>query len=112
MRWYMSEWERNELERERAILEDILNDENSSEEEKQDAALRRACVAGALLSPLFPPGIIRITLMIGFFAVGFLSFLTSYKWLFLSFFLSFSFSPRIVGEMARVVGAFNRGWKE
>lgn len=89
-------------------FQNILNDENSSTEDKQTAELQIAKFAGVLASPLFPTGIIRNVLMIVFFALGILAFLTPYEWLLWSFFIALAFSPRIVGELSfrygRMVG--------
>ena len=81
-----------------------MNDTNSNAEEKETAEVQLASISGALLSPIFPAGITRKVLMIGFFALGFLAFLTPYEWLFWFFFIALLFSPRIVGELAHLMG--------
>ena len=100
MRFYMSKKERDEIKGLIYSFEVILNDINSSTEEKQAAEYQIVSLSGILLSPLFPTGIFRNILMISFFALGFLAFLTPYEWLFWSFFIALAFSPRIVGELA------------
>ena len=96
----MSKKERDEIMGLIVNFESILNVENSSVEEKQEAKHQINKLSEVLLSPLFPEGIIRNVLMIGFFALGFLAFLTPHEWLFWSFFIALVFSPRIVGELA------------
>ena len=85
-------------------FQNILDDENSSVAEKQMARDQIAKLSGVLLSPLFPSGIVRIVLMIGLVALGFLAFLTPYEWLFWSFFVALAFSPRIMGEVVHRMG--------
>lgn len=104
MRFYISKKERDEIKGLIENFEGILNDEISSAEEKQVAEDQIIKLSGILLSPLFPAGILRIVLMLSFFALGFLAFLTPYEWLFWSFFIALAFSPRIVGEMAFLRG--------
>ena len=100
----MSKKERDEIKGLIVSFELILNDENSTDEEKQVAEHHTVNLTGVLASPLFPTGIIRNVLMIGFFALGFFAFLTPYEWLFWSFFIALAFSPRIVGELAYKYG--------
>ena len=108
----MSKKERDELHKLMDGLDIILNNENSSEAVKEMAEYHKAAISGYLLSPLFPIGIIRNILMTGFFAIGFLAFLTPYEWLFWSFFIALAFSPRIVGKIihvsGRIIGAVSR----
>ena len=100
----MSQKERDEIKGMIASFELILNDENSSNEDKQVAERQIVNLSRILASPLFPTGIIRNVLIVNFFALGFLAFLTPYEWLFWSFFIALAFSPRIVGELAHRYG--------
>ena len=108
----MSKKERDELLKLVDNFDYILNDDDSSAEEKEEAKYHKIRISGLLLSPLFPIGIIRNILMMGFFVIGFLAFLTPYEWLFWSFFIALAFSPRIVGEithgLGKIIGAISR----
>ena len=100
----MSKKERDELHKLMDYFDIILNNENSSVEAKEMAEYRKAEISGLLLSPLLPIGIVRNILMMGFFAIGVLAFLTPYEWLFWSFFVALAFSPRIMGEIFHGLG--------
>ena len=104
MKFYLPKRERDDLIELMNSFQKILNDENSSAEEKQIAQLQISKIAGTLGSPLFPVGIIRNVLMVGFIALGFLSFYTPYKWLIWSFLIAVTFSPRIVAEVVHGLG--------
>ena len=106
MRLYMSEKERDELFGLLGLNQKLLNCEDASAEDKQRAEDQIVIISGMLLSPLFPTGLARNVLMIGFFVLGVLAFITPYEWLFWSFFIGLAFSPRITGELARRFGAW------
>ena len=104
----MTTRERDEIRSLQSTFLSILDDEHASAEDKKTASEQLFILSGALLSPLFPSGIIRNVLMIGFVALSVLAFLTPYKWLFLSFLIALSFSPRVVGELSVLSGRMRR----
>ena len=106
MRLYIPKQERDKLLAFLNLQQAILKDESLSSDLRQEAEDQMAIISGMLLSPLFPAGFLRNALMIGFCALGVLAFLTPYEWLFWSFFIGLTFSPRIVGEMAVRLGAW------
>ena len=108
MRFYMSTKERDSLLELMKTFQNVVDDEGSTFKEKQIASEQITNLSGLLMSPLFPPGIVRNVLMIGFVALGFIAFLTPYEWLFWSFFIAPAFSPRIVGEVAHGSGRLAR----
>ena len=82
-----------------SFWEGVVSDETTGAEKKREAELQMAAIAGALLSPILPTGLIRNALMFGFFVIGALAFLTPYQWLFWSFFIALALSPRICGTV-------------
>ena len=108
MRFYMTKKEQDELRSLQSTFLSVLSDERASAEEKRTASEHVFALAGALMSPLLPTGVIRNALMFGFVAVGILAFLTPYKWLFLSFFVALAISPRVVGELSVLSGRKQR----
>lgn len=68
--------------------------------EVPELELLEAAVAGRLLSPWLPYGVWRKVAMLGFFALGWMAFVTPYEWLFWSFLVCLAFSPRVVGMTA------------
>ena len=107
MRLYMSRQEKETLDACFALHNKFLNEEGISAEDKRRSEEQIALITGTLLSPLLPIGLVRKVLMFGFFALGVLAFLTPYEWLFWSFFIGLTFSPRIVGELAIRLGRRN-----
>ena len=104
VRLYLPRRHRDDLSRMLSFWQGVENEETASAEDKREAELQQAAIAGLLLSPILPTGLIRNILMFGFFVVGTLAFLTPYQWLFWSFFIALAFSPRIVGTVSRRVG--------
>ena len=108
MRLYLSRAKRDELEGLMVELGNALSDENLSAKERAKLEEHRAALAGLMLSPLFPTGIVRNVLMTGFVILGFLAFLTPHEWLFWSFFIAATFSPWIMGKLAHKLGRARR----
>ena len=59
MRLYLTRKERDELRSLQSSYLSILNDERASDEQKEIASEQVQTITGALLSPLFPTGIVR-----------------------------------------------------
>ena len=104
----MSTKERDALQEMMKTFQEIVDDGGSTLEEKQIASEQITRLSGRLASPLFPSGIVRIVLMLGFVGLGFLAFLTPYEWLFWSFLIALAFSPRIMGEVVHGSGRLTR----
>ena len=92
-------------------LNNELQNETLTQEQKQEIELQIAKVSGQLLSIWLPIGITRKILMLSFFLIGLLSFFTQYEWLFWSFLIAGSFSPRLVGKISFWFGSFWFGRK-
>ena len=107
MRLYMSKQEKETLDACLALHQKLLNEEGISAEDKRRSEEQVAMITGTLLSPLLPIGLVRKVLMIGFFTLGVLAFITPYEWLFWSFLIGLTFSPRIVGELAIRLGQWS-----
>ena len=82
----------------------ILENEDLSQEQREKLELDVARIAGHLMSSWLPAGIMRKILMLAFILIGFLGFFSQFQWLICSFILAGMFSPRLVGETAIIVG--------
>ena len=87
----------------------VVNSDLTSPEEKQQSELEIAKIAGHLMSPLLPTGIVRNVLMVVCIIVGVTGLLSSYWWLCLFLPVPLAFSPRITGELSYLVGRFQAG---
>lgn len=92
-------------------LNKVLQDENLSQEERETLELHVARVSGLLLNTWLPIGVMRKTFMLSFILIGFAGFFSSNQWLFFSFLIAGIFSPRLIGEIALLIGeiAFRLG---
>ena len=82
----------------------ILENEDLSQDEREKIKQNIVRISGQLLSTWLPAGIMRKILMLAFILIGFLGFFSQYEWLICSFILAGMFSPRLVGETANIVG--------
>ncbi len=108
MKLYLSQQEQLELKNTLKEVTDALDDETLSLEDRQELENHKASLSGALLSPILPTGIVRIFCMFGCFALGASSFYTDYEFLVWFFLVGCSFSPRLIGEIAVLLGRFTR----
>ena len=86
--------------RDARLLLEVIEVVKSRAGELPQLELLEAAVAGRLLNPWLPYGVWRKVAMLGFFVLGWLAFVTPYQWLFWSFLVCLSFSPRVVGMAA------------
>jgi hypothetical protein len=104
----MNKEEQKEL---KGVLEELNNElqnENLTQEQKKEIELRKARISGTLMSIWMPIGIGRKILMGSFFLIGSLGFFTQYEWLIWSFLIAGLFSPRLVGEISHKFGRMNK----
>ena len=80
-------------------------------EQEHELRLLDARISGALLSPLLPPGGLRVSLMLGLVAGGVLGCVYWSWWFAFAWLAAAVFSPRIVGEVALLAGRFARGYR-
>ena len=90
------------------LLEALEEAKSRFGELPQELELLEAAVAGRLLSPWLPYGVWRKVAMLGFFALGWMAFVTPYQWLFWSFLVCLAFSPRLMGMAAIWSGRWQR----
>ena len=110
MRLYMTKKESEEL---KTLLEEThqLIELAETTEQKQQLSLQAASISGLMLSPLLPPGGLRISLMVGLVAGGVLGCVYWSWWFAFAWLAAATFSPRIVGETAYLAGCFVRGYR-
>ena len=104
----MNKEEQKEL---KGVLEELNNElqnENLTQEQKKEIELHKARISGTLMSIWLPIGITRKILMLSFFLIGLLGFFTQYEWLIWSILISGSFSPRLVGEISYYLGKMSK----
>ena len=97
----------------RALLDetDELIERAKTREAKRPLRVQAARISGLTLSPLLPPGALRISLMVGLVAGGVLGCVYWSWWFAFAWLTAATFSPRIVGEIAYLAGCFVRGYR-
>ena len=108
MKLYLSQQDQLELKNTLKEVTDALGDETLSLEDRQELENHKASLSGALLSPILPTGKVRMFIMFSCFVLGTSAFYTDYEFLVWFFLIGCSFSPRLVGEVAMLVGRFQR----
>ena len=108
MKLYLSKQEQLELKNTLQEVTDALDDETLSLEDRQELENHKASLSGALLSPILPTGKVRMFIMFSCFVLGTSAFYTDYEFLVWFLLIGCSFSPRLVGEVAMLVGRFQR----
>ena len=108
MKLYLSQQEQLELKNTLKEVTDALGDETLSLEDRQELENHKASLSGALLSPILPTGKVRMFIMFSCFVLGISAFYTDYEFLVWFLIIGCSFSPRLVGEVAMLVGRFQR----
>ena len=108
MKLYLSQQEQLELKNTLKEVTNALADESLSPEQRQELENHKASLSGALLSPILPTGKVRMFIMFSCFVLGISAFYTDYEFLVWFLIIGCSFSPRLVGEVAMLVGRFQR----
>jgi hypothetical protein len=108
MKLYLSQQDQLELKNTLKEVTDALGDETLSLEDRQELENHKASLSGALLSPILPTGKVRMFIMFSCFVLGISAFYTDYEFLVWFLLIGCSFSPRLVGEVAMLVGRFQR----
>ena len=108
MKLHLSQQDQLELKNTLKEVTDALGDETLSLEDRQELENHKASLSGALLSPILPTGKVRMFIMFSCFVLGTSAFYTDYEFLVWFLLIGCSFSPRLVGEVAMLVGRFQR----
>ncbi len=108
MKLYLSQQDQLELKNTLKEVTDALGDETLSLEDRQELENHKASLSGALLSPILPTGMIRMFIMFSCFVLGTSAFYTDYEFLVWFLLIGCSFSPRLIGEIAVLLGRFTR----
>ena len=108
MKLHLSQQDQLELKNTLKEVTDALGDETLSLEDRQELENHKASLSGALLSPILPTGKVRMFIMFSCFVLGTSAFYTDYEFLVWFLIIGCSFSPRLVGEVAMLVGRFQR----
>ena len=110
MRLYISKKQSEEL---KTLLDETyqLIECAKTAEQKDELNLLAAKISGTLLSPLLPPGGLRISLMVGLVAGGIVGCVYWSWWFAFAWPAAATFSPRIMGEAAFLAGCFARGYR-
>ena len=108
MKLYLSQQDQLELKNTLKEVTNALVDETLSPEERQELENHKASLSGALLSPILPTGKVRMFIMFSCFVLGTSAFYTDYEFLVWFLLIGCSFSPRLIGEIAVLLGRFTR----
>ena len=91
------------------LVNEKLKDPNLTAEEREEMQVKSSAIAGQLLSTWFPVPTANRVLMLCYFIIGCLGFVTAYGWLKYSFLLVLCCSPKLIGIISFLIGAMSRG---
>jgi len=89
-------------------IQRMLEDETLTDDERQELEMHAAKLAGTLLSTWLPFGLLRKFLMTVFILVAIYGIISGMNWLIFSLVIAGMFSPRLVGEVAYLLGKLSR----
>lgn len=90
------------------LIQESLRDDGLTAEQRQQLERTASMLAGYQMSFWLPTDLIRRVLMFLFLTVGVIGGLLWSPWCWLFVLLGCSFSPRIVGEVAFLIGKFSK----
>lgn len=104
----MNKLEYEEIKRTLAEVNAALKIDDLTNEQRQQFQTLSLRLSGALSSVWFPVSFIRRFIMLILFAIGIFGVFSAYKILIVCLFICCSFSPRLMGEIAVLLGRFTR----